>query len=302
MQARWDLMSRKPRVPVPSSAAILALLLTLAACDLASAPPDPAPSDSEEAQLDYDAAPITEGEWYRPGPDVTWQWQLSGTLNTDYDVEIYDIDLWAATPQLVDALHADGRRVMCYFSAGSADDRREDFGRFASADVGRPLDGFPRERWLDVRSEAVLAVMLDRLDLAAARGCDGVEPDNVDGYLHETGFEIAPRDQITYSRALANAAHRRGLAVAQKNAIAFSDELVEYVDLQLNESCHRFDECHLTAPYADAGKPVLNVEYPGSEAEAEAAADTLCPRANAAGLRTLLLPWDLDDAFRVSCF
>ena len=280
-----------------SPAALLLALLPLAACDLAHDPVAP-----DTVRLDPDVAPVTDGDWYRPGPDVTWQWQLGGELNASYDVEIYDIDLWAATADVVRDLHADGRRVMCYFSAGSADDRRDDFDRFANADLGRPLDGYPRERWLDVRSEAVLDVMLRRLDLAAARGCDGVEPDNVDGYLHETGFELTPRDQIAYSRALANAAHRRGLAFAQKNGIAFSADLVDYVDLQLNESCHRFDECHLMAPFSEAGKPILNVEYHGSANEAEAAADTLCPRANAAGLRTLLLPWDLDDAFRVSCF
>ena len=284
---------------MPLSLALLATLLTLAACDLASAPSDVPPDTS---RLDPDVAPVTDGDWYRPGPDVTWQWQLSGELNNRYDVEIYDIDLWSVTPERRDALRAEGRRILCYFSAGSADDRRDDFGRFASADLGRPLDGYPRERWLDIRSEAVLDVMLRRLDLAVERGCDGVEPDNVDAYLHETGFEITPRDQIAYSRALANAAHRRGLAFAQKNGIAFAADLVDYVDLQLNESCHRFDECHLMAPFSDAGKPILNVEYPGSEAEAEVAAETICPRAEAAGLRTLLLPWDLDDAFRVSCF
>ena len=62
-----------------------------------------------------------------------------------------------------------------------------------------------------------------------------------------------------------------------------------------------YDECAQLAPFAAAGKPVLNVEYAGSRAEAEALARTVCPASAAAGLRTLLLPPALDDAFRVSC-
>jgi hypothetical protein len=47
---------------------------------------------------------------------------------------------------------------------------------------------------------------------------------------------------------------------------------------------------------------VLNVEYADDLAEAEQLAESVCPRARAAGLRTLILPHDLDDEFRVSCF
>ena len=44
--------------------------------------------------FDPDVPPVTEGDWYRPAADVTWQWQLTGTPNTSYDVEIYDLDLF----------------------------------------------------------------------------------------------------------------------------------------------------------------------------------------------------------------
>ena len=51
--------------------------------------------------LDPDAPPITEGDWYRPMVETTWQWQLQpnadGGINTTYDVEIYDIDLFDAS-------------------------------------------------------------------------------------------------------------------------------------------------------------------------------------------------------------
>ncbi len=56
--------------------------------------------------------------WYKPEPGTTWQWQLNGEINTNYDVDMYDIDL-AETPQnIIDELHLKGKKVICYFSAG----------------------------------------------------------------------------------------------------------------------------------------------------------------------------------------
>ena len=55
------------------------------------------------------------------------------------------------------------------------------------------------------------------------------------------------------------------------------------------------------APFTAQGKPVFNVEYPGDEADAEAAADQLCPQAKGEDLRTLMLPYELDGSWRVSC-
>lgn len=46
--------------------------------------------------------------------------------------------------------------------------------------------------------------MVARLDLAVSRGCDGVEPDNVDGYTNNTGFALVPMDQLAFNRNLAN--------------------------------------------------------------------------------------------------
>ena len=54
-------------------------------------------------------------------------------------------------------------------------------------------------------------------------------------------------------------------------------------------------------PFTDTGKPILDAEYPGSESAAEAARERLCAAAAAASTRTLLLPLDLDDSFRVAC-
>ncbi len=257
------------------------------------------------APLDPDAPPITEGEWYRPSVDTTWQWQLqpgsSGEINTDYAATVYDIDLFDAPESLIAELQAGGRKVICYFSAGSFESFRDDAGQFQSAELGDPLEGFADERWLDIRSSNVQRIMLGRLGLAAQKGCDGVEPDNVDGFANSTGFDLTATDQLAYNRFLANEAHRRGLSVALKNDLDQIVELVAYFDFSVNEQCHEFEECELLQPFIDAGKPVFSAEYAAEWVDSATARQALCAEARAENLRTLILPLDLDDSFRFSC-
>jgi hypothetical protein len=254
-----------------------------------------------ESRLDPDVAPRTEGAWYRPAVDVTWQWQLDGDIDTSYDVELYDVDLFETPDEVLAELHGRGAKVLCYFSAGSSEEGRPDFADIPEEAQGEQLDGYPDERWLDVRSAEVFDVMLARLDLARDRGCDGVEPDNVDGHTNDTGFSLTAEDLRAFNRNLANEAHERGLAIALKNAGGQARELVDYYDLELNEECWDYEECGELRPFAAAGKPVLNVEYADDAEAAEELARSVCPKARAAGMRTLILPHDLDDEFRVSC-
>lgn len=43
-----------------------------------------------------------------------------------------------------------------------------------------------------------------RLDKAVTRGCDGVEPDNVDGYTNHNGLGLTAADQLSYNIWLAS--------------------------------------------------------------------------------------------------
>jgi hypothetical protein len=276
--------------------ALAILVLALAGCGGGSA------EEAEPSGLDPDVAAVTTGDWYRPAADVTWQWQLTGAIDTSYDVELYDVDLFETPDAVFRRLHGRGAKVLCYFSAGSSEEGRPDLGDIPESARGEELDGYPDERWLDIRSQAVFDVMLARLDLARDRGCDGVEPDNVTAYRNDSGFPLTETDQLAFNRNLANEAHRRGLAIALKNDGDQVPELVEYFDLELNEQCFEYDECEQLRPFLDAGKPVLNAEYADTRADADDLAETLCPRARSAGLRTLILPLDLDDELRVSCF
>ncbi len=242
---------------------------------------------------------VTSGDWYRPAVDVNAQVQLQGTPNISYDVELYVLDLFDTDSAVIDALHADGRKMICYFSAGTFENWRDDAGRFTAADKGRRLGNWPGERWLDIRSQNVRAIMTDRLDLAVQRGCDGVDPDNVDGYSNRTGLPLTYQDQIDYNTWLAAQAHQRGLAISLKNDLGQIDDLVAHFDFAINESCHEWDECELLMPFIEAGKPVVHINYlyaddPIGRAE-------LCLYTQGLGFSTLTLPQLLDGSFRYSC-
>ena len=258
-------------------------------------------SEPEDGTLDLSIPPVTEGNWYRPGVSATWQWQLLGTVNTGYDVDVYDIDLFDVSTALIASLQASGKRVICYFSAGSYEGFRSDAIRFPDGALGNTLEGFPDERWLDIRSTDVMNIMLDRLDLAVQKGCDGVEPDNVDGFANDTGFNLTANDQLAFNHTIANGAHERDLTMALKNDVEQIAELLAYFDLSVNEQCHEFDECALLQPFVTNGKPVFNAEYEDRLVSDAAERDRVCAAARAQNLRTLILPLDLDDSFRISC-
>ncbi len=228
----------------------------------------------------------------------TWHWQLQGDLDTSVDADVYDIDLFQTSAEDIAALQADGRIVICYFSAGSYEGWRPDADRFADSDLGRTLDGFEDERWLDVRSDSVRAVVEGRLDRAVAAGCDGVEPDNVDGDTNDTGFDLTASDSLDFNRFIARNARARGLLVGLKNADRHVLDLVDEFDFAVNEQCHEFDECDAFDPFVAQGKPVFNAEYAQEYVDDPS---SICADALDRDFRTLVLPLDLDGSFRISC-
>ncbi len=191
----------------------------------------------------------------------------------------------------MDALKAAGRVVICYFSAGSYEDWRDDAGDFPEEAIGDPLEGWDGEWWLDVTDARVRELMEARLDRAAAAGCDGVEPDNVDGYNNDNGVGLNATEQLDYNRFLADAAHSRGLSVGLKNDLDQLEELEGWFDWALNEECATYDECGRLSVFTGAGKAAFHVEYVDRWADASDKADEVC--GVGPGLDTLIKTWDL---------
>lgn len=242
--------------------------------------------------------PVGAGDWYKPTASTTWQWQLVDAVNSEYQVDVYDIDLYNVSAAKIAELQAANSKVICYFSAGSFEPFRPDSGDFPEAIIGDVLDGFEDENWLDIRDSRVLEIMKLRLDLAVEKGCDGVEPDNVDGYQNPTGFPLSGQDQLLFNAQIANEAHLRNLSVGLKNDLDQIPQLVSYFDFSVNEQCHEYDECDTLLPFIGADKPVWNAEYKQSYVDDPG---SVCPASLELDLRTLILPLDLDDSFRISC-
>jgi hypothetical protein len=271
----------------------LFLLLASAACNAIPAAAQPGIQDQTYLPLVTSAHPENPKIW-QPTPGTSWQWQLSGKIDTNFDVQMYDIDLFDTPKSVIDQLDAEGRVVICYFSAGSWEDWRPDAGDFPPEVIGDPLDNWPGENWLDIRQIDLLSpIMAARLDLAAAKGCDGIEPDNIDGYTNESGFPLTAQDQLTYNLWLAEQAHVRGLSIGLKNNLEQISDLLPYFDWALNEECFTYDECDLLSPFTQANKAVFGVEY-------ELESNQFCPQANALDFDFLKKNWDLD-AWRESC-
>jgi len=208
------------------------------------------------------------GNWWKPAPNTTWQWEIDdGEIDTSLNVDMYDIDLFQTPQSTIDKLHADGRKVICYFSAGSYENWRPDIAAFPSAIKGNDLQGWDGEKWLDIRRIDLLSpIMLARLDLAVAKNCDGVEPDNIDGYTNNTGYPLTGQDQITYNRWLATQAHQRNLSIGLKNDLEQISALIDDFDWALSEECVQYQDCDKLSPFVDAGKAVFGVEYKGDPA------------------------------------
>ena len=246
------------------------------------------------------SAGVDAGSVWHPAPGTSWQWQLSGTIDTSVDVAMYDVDLFDAPDAKLAALKSAGRAVICYFSAGSREDWRSDAQSFQASDYGKGLAGWPGENWLDIRSANVRKIMQARLDRAQARGCDGVEPDNVDGYANATGFPLTKQDQLDYDTFLANQAHARGLSVGLKNAVDLVQTLEPSFDWALNEECMTYSECGQLQPFLDAGKAVFHVEYVDQTSQGAAKQASVCGKASIQGFSTLIKTWDLG-AWRLAC-
>jgi hypothetical protein len=233
-------------------------------------------------------------EIWIPAASTTWQWQLQGTLDTTVDAAMYDIDLFDHSAAVVAGLHGQGRKVVCYLSAGTWEDWRPDAAQFPAAVLGGRVSGWPGERWLDIRRLDVLGPIMEaRLDLCRQKGFDAVEPDNIDGYANVSRFPLTAQDQLRYNKWLAGAAHARGLSIGLKNDLDQVKDLVSQFDWALNEQCFEYNECGLLAPFTKAGKAVFVVEY-------SLATTAFCEKAVTLGFNAMKKNLSLD-AFRAAC-
>ncbi|MEO8357634.1 MAG: endo alpha-1,4 polygalactosaminidase [Chloroflexota bacterium] len=230
-------------------------------------------------------------DWWHPTVGLTWQWQIGNNeIDTSIQADVYDIDLYV-DQSIIDELHAKGRKVICYMSVGSWEDWRPDQDQFPAEVLGRDYEGWPGEKWLDIRQIDKLApIMLARLDLCKAKGFDAVEPDNMEIHTNDTGFQLTYADQLKYALWLADESHRRGLAIGLKNAADQVTDLLPHFDFAITEDAFYYDWAEKMNPFVEEGKPVFAAEYtdlPGDFA-------VFCERSKQLKFNTILKKRGLD--------
>jgi hypothetical protein len=271
---------------------LLAVVALRSSCARAAAPTPPPRAGAADRAL---PGPIACSNCWQPNLRLSWQWQLKDppAASALLQVKTYDVDGFEAGSKLIKAMHAQGTKAVCYVSAGSWENWRPDAGDFPNVVLGRS-NGWPGERWLDVRRLDLLGpVMKARMRRCVRKGFDAIEFDNVDGYQNRTGFPLTGADQLRYNVFLANHAHRRGLTAFLKNDLGQIKALLPYFDAAPDEQCFQYSECGKLKPFLEAGKPVVGVEY-------ELAVGEFCPRANALDFNFLKKKPSLD-AWRVPC-
>lgn len=207
--------------------------------------------------------PDAKAERWMPGPGTSaWQFQLQGKIDTSIEADVYEVDGFDVSKKTVDELHSQGRRVICYIDVGSWEQYRPDRKDFPKSVIGKKYEGYPNERWLDIRRFHRFAKPLKaRIAMCARKGFDGLEPDNIAGFENDTGFPIKAKHQLRFNRWIARQAHRRGLSVALKNDGRQAKKLVHNFDYAVVEQCFQYSECGQFRPFVRAGKAVYSVEY-----------------------------------------
>jgi YD repeat-containing protein len=98
------------------------------------------------------------------------------------------------------------------------------------------------------------------IDGCAQAGYQAVEPDNLDTWTRSKG-RLTKANNMALATLLAEHAHRRGLAIAQKNAaeLGRAGKTSVGFDFAIAEECQVYRECgdYLT-PY---GRHVIEIEY-----------------------------------------
>jgi len=258
---------------------LASLLLALQACATGSTPSQANTPASPFVGTPAVAGAETPPSIWTPSPGTTWQWQLAGLpVDIGAEADAYDLDLFETDTETVTALHAQGRHAICYLSAGSWEDWRPDAAEFPEETIGDRYEGWPGERWLDIRRLDLLApIMTARLGLCREKGCDAVEPDNVDGYANDTGFPITYEDQTRFNRWLASEAHAFGLSIGLKNDPEQVADLVSDFDWALTEDCFDQGWCEAFLPFLQSGKAVFAAEYTDTGVDFENACAELQP-------------------------
>ena len=83
------------------------------------------------------------------------------------------------------------------------------------------------------------------------KGCDGVDPDNVDGYDNDNGLGLTQASALDYINFLTDTAHMWNLSIGLKNAREIIPDIIDKMEWWVQEQCIRYDKCDSFRPFLD---------------------------------------------------
>lgn len=201
-----------------------------------------------------------------PPPGARFDYQLGGSYAPPKGVRVVTRD-WHSQP-------AAGLYSICYVDAFQTQPEAEAEWMRRRPELLLRIDGaavedpnWPKQYLLDTstaaRRKRLLAVEAPWIAACARKGFDAVELDNLDSW-YRSSDRLTQDDNLALARLLVRAAHRRGLAVAQKNGAVLDGrgKRVAGFDFAVAESCEVYSECgRYTKAY---GRHVIEVEYADS--------------------------------------
>jgi endo-alpha-1,4-polygalactosaminidase (GH114 family) len=267
---------------------ILASLLLLVACK----------NDSPDSPKNIiDKSPLGNGKttWWRPATGISFDWELDDITKGDiFSGDVVDVDAFTTTAETVLSLHAKGKKVIAYISAGTLEDDRPDAVLLPNDVIGKIYPEWPKEKWLDIRQLDKLKPWLNsRFNMIINKGFDGVEPDNMDGFTNETGFDIQISDTKKYADYLIGLAHSNGLSIGQKNIPELTVDYAAKFDWALTEDAFNQGWQNTMVDYILKNKPVFAVEYT-DKTNQQVFHDVVCPKAKTLGFTAILKKRNLD--------
>lgn len=203
--------------------------------------------------------PKEEQSFSLPPAHAQWDYQIGGPYRPAADVQIVSRD--RTVPP------APGLYNICYVNAfqvqpGEQSDWPADL-LLRDANGNLVMDEEWGEALLDLRTDdkriRVAAKVNGWIDGCASSGYNAVEPDNYDSFSRSKGL-LKTEHATAYIRLLADHAHARDLAIAQKNTLELASQRQALgLDFAVVEECGEWDECEEFTSHF--GTAIVVVEY-----------------------------------------
>ena len=197
-----------------------------------------------------------------PPANAKFDYQIGGAYTPPPGVQVITRDR-TATPVA-------GRYNICYINAFQTQSDEIDWWQqyhdnllLRDRSGQYVIDGDWGENLLDVstpaKRSAIASIVDGWIDGCAAAGYNAIEPDNQDSFDRSDGL-LTQNEALALLRTLAEHAHAKGLAIAQKNTTSFGAAGKNAgLDFAVAEECQDYNECgDYTAVY---GNHVIVIEY-----------------------------------------